>query len=143
MKFLILCSSLFFSIISSAQSWTGLWEGTWSSPDGYVFEFTLQLEDSSSNTVKGFFSWKFKKAPPNDTYYAGKENTEALEYINGKTLNTYSLTMEGYSKDDPNNIISLDRYTITCNEERTAFSGMSYYGGTWLGKIEGKRIPLP
>lgn len=144
MRFLVFF--LFLSTTSfciKAQNSTGLWQGQWSSPDGYVFDFVLNLNEYPDGSVDGFINWKFIKAPEGDWYYDGKEGWEAVEYVKGRVNENRKVVFEGYKKDDPNSIIALDMYRLSFDETFHSFSGTTGNHGSWAAKIEAIRIGLP
>ena len=128
---------------AKAQHVGGLWQGKWSSPEGYVFDFVLHLDEFTDGSVSGFLSWTFVQAPENDGYYKNRQGQEAIEYVEGKIEQKGSVRFEGVRKDDPLLIISLDKYRLTFDEAFTHFTGNTGHHGSWTGKIEGVRIGIP
>lgn len=126
-----------------AQSVGGLWQGRWSSPEGYVFDFVLHLDEFADGTITGYLSWKFVQAPDNDGYYQHREGQEAIEFVEGKSPEKGNVYFEGVRKDDPLEIISLDKYKLLFDETFNRFTGTTGHHGAWTGKIEGVRIGLP
>lgn len=126
-----------------AQTVGGLWQGKWSSPEGYVFDFVLHLDEFTDGNVSGFLNWTFVQAPEDDRYYKNRQGQEATEYVEGKILQKGSVQFEGVRKDDPLTIISLDRYRLTFDEAFSRFTGSTGHHGAWTGKIEGVRIGIP
>lgn len=136
---------LFLCLLATAraQHVGGLWQGKWSSPEGYVFDFVMQIDEFADGSIEGFFTWTFVAAPPNDWYYKNKQGLQAIEYVSGKIPENGKINVEGYKKDDPNAIIALDSYQLNFNESFSSFTGTSGHHGTWDGKLEGVRAKLP
>lgn len=144
MKTIILFFLMWFTGASvQAQSAGGLWQGKWSSPEGYVFDFVLHLDEFTDGTVSGFLHWTFAEAPAHDWYYANRQGQEATEYVEGKIKQKGTVHFEGVRKDDPLLIISLDKYELRFDEDYTRFTGNTGHHGSWTGKIEGIRIGIP
>lgn len=127
----------------NAQSIGGLWQGKWTSPDGFVFDFVLHIDEFPNGDMEGYLIWKFISAPEGDWYYTGKQDMEATEFVKGKIPEKGKLDFEGYKKDDPNLIIALDKYKLVFDETFNSFTGITGNHGSWAAKIEGIRIGLP
>ena len=130
-------------LLSQAQTVGGLWQGKWSSPEGFVFEFVMHIDEFADGHLTGFINWRFVAAPEDNFYYKNREGQEAVEYIEGKGPEPGEVDFEGVRKDDPLFIISLDQYHLRFNETFDAFTGSTGHHGTGLGKMEGVRIGLP
>jgi hypothetical protein len=60
----------------------------------------------------------------------------AVEYIKGSyNPETRMLMMEGYRKDDPNDIISLDKYRLILSEDNRSLGGATWNHGRWRGRL--------
>ncbi|MCG9910580.1 MAG: hypothetical protein MH137_04695 [Flavobacteriales bacterium] len=125
-----------------AQNASGLWQGQWASPEGYVFNFVMDIDQHADNSIEGFINWQFESAPENDWYYKNKKGKEAVEYIRG-TISGNLVAVEGYKSDDPYLIISLDKYQFTFDEGFSFFKGITGNHGTWKGRMDAVRINLP
>lgn len=141
--------SLFFILFlatasfAKAQSIGGLWQGRWTCPEGYIFDFVLHVDEFPNGDMEGYLAWRYVSGPVGDWYYSGRENQEATEFVSGKIVGNGKLQFQGYKKDDPHSIIALDKYTITFDETFGSFTGITGHHGAWTGKVEGVRIGLP
>lgn len=109
----------------------GSWEGIWMSPFSRDWEYsiTLQLEISDGQ-VTGTNLWKLVKYPEGGKDYgSGKTATEFLSGTYNAELRVVEL--EGTSKEDPDEIISLDAYKFTRSEDGSSLSGNSKSNGDW------------
>ncbi len=122
------------------KSMAGVWEGEWSNPDGYLYTFQMKLDVGSANTISGSIVWVLKKAPP-DSDEADLIGSKATEFVEG-TYHPESRTarFEGLRENDPDDIIDVDVYRVRLSEDGNTFSGESFTGGTWEGKLVGRRM---
>ncbi len=108
------------------------WSGTWTSPEGYVYDAELKLQLGASGSLEGSIRWTLQKAPETRPDYAGKIGAKGVEYVWG----TYkpqarAVEMEGYRRDDPKQILGLDRYKLTFSEGYDEIKGATWNHGTW------------
>jgi hypothetical protein len=125
-----------------AQNASGLWQGQWTSPEGYIFNFVMDIDQHADNSIEGFINWQFVAAPENNLYYEDKKGKEAVEYIRG-TISGNQVSVQGYESDDPYLIISLDKYQLTFDEGFSSFKGITRNHGTWNGRMDGVKINIP
>jgi hypothetical protein len=113
----------------------GQWQGQWSSPYGTIFSSNLYLESTDrSNGVQGQINWTMKSTPQQSKQ--SKIGMTAVEYVRGSyNQETRMLTMEGYRKDDPNNIITLDKYRLVLAEDGRSLGGATWNHGRWRGRL--------
>ncbi len=45
------------------------------------------------------------------------------------------LEMEGYKEDDPNDVISLDKYRLVLTEDNKTLAGATWNHGQWRGGL--------
>jgi len=65
-----------------------------------------------------------------------KVGLTAVEYVKGSyDQGTRMLTMEGYRKDDPNDIVSLDKYRLVLAEGSRSLEGKTWNHGGWRGRL--------
>jgi Flp pilus assembly protein TadG len=114
---------------------TGKWQGQWSSPFGTIFSANLYLEPiSTNNGVQGQINWTMKSTPQEAKQ--SKVGLTAIEYVKGSyNPETRMLTMEGYRKDDPNSIITLDKYRLVLAEGNRSLGGATWNHGRWRGRL--------
>ncbi len=114
---------------------TGRWQGQWSSPFGTIFSASVNLEAIGlSNGVQGHINWTMKSTPQESKQ--SKVGLTAVEFVKGSySPETRMLTMEGYRKDDPNNIITLDKYRLVLAEDNRSLGGATWNHGRWRGRL--------
>lgn len=125
---------------AQTEHFVGQWtkEGT-----TYVFDFVLTINHLDGGAVNGQFNWTVARpdelAPESIMWYESKIGHTAIEYVRGSYDNSSGeLLLQGYKKEDPNLIISLDHYRLKIIGEHT-LQGNSKAHGTWQGVIDGKR----
>jgi len=144
MKNLLFAFICFLSVpLVQAQHVGGLWQGEWTSPDGFRFDFVMHIDEFPDGNIEGYLNWKVVAAPESSWYYQDKIGLEATEFIKGNLTDRYGLSFEGYKKDDPNLVIDLDKYRLKFDESFNTFTGTTGHHGTWLANIHGTRIGLP
>lgn len=122
------------------KSVAGIWEGEWSSPDGYLYTFQMKLEMGAAGTLDGAIMWTLKKAP-SDADKADLIGSQATEFVEGNYHpESRTARFEGQREDDPDDIIDLDVYRVRLLGDGSTFSGESFTGGTWEGKLVGRRM---
>jgi hypothetical protein len=47
--------------------------------------------------------------------------------------------LNGYKKDDPNTIFSLDRYRLAVSDDGLIMGGITFNNGTWTGQLNALR----
>ncbi len=120
-----------------AKVWTGTWEGS----DGAVYDADMTLALDLSGRVDGRFDWTLKKAPVKASdevrdYYASKIGEQGVEYFWGAyDPATRGLKLEGYRRDDPQQILGTDHYRLTLSEDRTSLSGATRGAGDWKSRF--------
>lgn len=113
---------------------SGTWQGNWISPKGYVYATTLNLRVSSDGLASGSFAWVLKKSPRADEQ--AKLGMGATEYVTGRTNTTArTVTLAGTRKDDPDNVIGLDKYKLVISDDGRVMGGITWNHGDWQGQI--------
>ncbi len=114
---------------------TGRWQGQWSSPFGTTFSANVYLESTGTNNgVQGQINWTMKNTPQGSKQ--SNVGLTAVEYVKGSyNTETRMLTMEGYRKDDPNNIVSLDKYRLVLAGDNSSLGGATWNHGRWRGRL--------
>ena len=133
---LLLNSSI---LISQTHQFTGFWNKINTT---YVFEFDLVLDTDDQGNVSGHFHWTVVKYDENNawskTYYSEKIGATGREYVRGTyNKSTGELTLKGYRKDDPDQIIGIDTYHLKIDQNGD-LSGETSANGSWLGRIKGR-----
>jgi hypothetical protein len=116
---------------------TGKWEGEWYNPQGYLFEYVLELKNGRGN-LNGEFTWKLIRSP--HSYEQSKLGLAATEFVNGNfDSQKQELNLRGTHKNDPQNIIGLDVYKLILSEDGKSLEGITADYGTWKGVFYGIR----
>jgi hypothetical protein len=117
------------------------WTGTWVASGGYVYDAEIHSRLNPSGTVEGRILWTLKKAPPERTDYAGKIGKKGVEYVWGTyDPQSRNLDMEGYRRDDPDQILGLDKYRLTLTENYKEMKGATWHHGTWNAAFNLKAV---
>ncbi|HEY1256112.1 MAG TPA: hypothetical protein VGF01_15155 [Terracidiphilus sp.] len=145
---IFLVSALFVtSLLCSAQSSSiaGEWRGIWSDSSGYGFTATITLvtgsnckacASSGDGSVQGTIIWTMRKVPAKATAEeAAKVGMTATEYVRGERKGVGLLVLNGYKKDDPNSIFSLDRYRLAISDDGLVLGGITFDNGSWTGQL--------
>lgn len=118
---------------------SGKWTGQWTSEKGGLSDAEVTLNDDGANQISGFIEWTLRKSVnPNKKDKAGMK---AIEYVQG----TYDpltrvISVTGYKKKDPNDLIVLDSYKLTLSEDNNELRGSTRNQGKWSGRFNLKRI---
>ena len=107
----------------------GSWSGSLSYPSGASFSGQADLTDEGGGRVSGQIVWTYVSA--GNRSKADKIGLSATEYVRGTyDAATRTLTLNGYSKSDPYNMIILDKYRLTLAENNRQMNGYSFGGKT-------------
>ena len=117
-----------------ASSPGGVWTGDWSSPSGAYFTLKVNLTDDGTGKVDGQIEWTMQRTRRPEKM--GKIGMSAVEYVRGQyNPATQILTMKGYAKNDPNNVLVMtDNYQLTL-AGNSNLNGKARNGGKWDGKV--------
>jgi hypothetical protein len=147
LPFLVLSGVLACRLACPAQttSVTGEWRGILTNPAGFVFTAQITLESGSgcktcaaigSGSIQGKIVWTLRKAPASasaDTLAnAGLTGTE---FVRGEMKGEGLLVLDGYRKDDPHNIVTLDQYRLAISDNGGVIGGIARNGGSWTGQL--------
>jgi len=113
---------------------SGTWQGQWTSPAGFLYTTTLTLKVTPDGLATGNFVWMLKRSPrPDEQSKLGMTGTE---YVSGRTNTTArTVTLAGNRKDDPSNVIGLDRYKMVVSDDGRVMGGITDNHGDWQGQI--------
>ena len=103
----------------------GSWKGDWNSKSTY-FTAVASLTETGGN-VSGQIVWTLQRTL--NPKKINKVGISATEYVQG-TFNpvTRMVSLRGVRKDDPNNIVILDKYNLSLAENNQLLSGKSING---------------
>jgi serine/threonine protein kinase len=137
---LILCGILVAFLKSRAQEpvpaeLLGRWHGEWSAPSGTIFSSDVSLEKAGNgNGVRGTINWTMRSTP--QAVKQASVGLTAVEYVSGSyDPATRVLEMAGYKKDDPNNVILLDKYKLNLGAGGATLGGATWNQGKWTGRL--------
>lgn len=103
----------------------GNWTGDWSSKNT-TYTATIFLEETDG-VIAGKIDWNLTKT--SNSKKSNKIGSSATEYVKGTyNYQTGKLFLRGYSKDDPSDIIILDKYNLSMSKDNTQLSGKSING---------------
>ena len=109
----------------------GDWSGDWNTQNSY-FTATANFDEKNGN-VSGRIIWTLKRTTKPEKIE--KIGTSAVEYVEGKfDAETKLLSLRGVRKEDPNNLVILDKYTLSLSEDNKTLIGKSINGNFILKK---------
>lgn len=117
---------------------SGVWKGNWTSEKGGLSEAEMTLNDEGANQISGFIVWTLQRSVnPNKSEKVGMK---AVEYVQG----TYDpltrvISVTGYEKKDPNDLIVLDSYKLSLSENNNELRGSTRNQGKWSGNLKLER----
>jgi len=106
---------------------SGKWTGDWTSSKAH-YTAVLVLNDNGGGKFTGEILWTLQRhTNPKKTYKVG---ATATEYVQG-TFNptTRTIFLSGYRKNDPSDIVVLDKYNLTLAENNQNLGGTSKSNG--------------
>jgi hypothetical protein len=117
----------------SPAALAGTWHGDWTG-DQFRYEAAMALNVDAAGNVGGSIRWVLRVSPKPDL--AAKVGHNGVEYVRGKYYaETATLVLEGYRKDDPDNILGLDKYRLVVSPGGETMGGITENHGPWNGRI--------
>jgi hypothetical protein len=118
----------------------GNWNGDWSSSSGAYLTADVNLTDNGAGQIQGQIVWTLKRTV--DAKKMDKIGNTATEYVRGKfNPSTRELSLAGYSKNDPNNVLAnLDSYRLVLSQDNQQISGVTKNFGRWNGRFSLRRF---
>jgi hypothetical protein len=121
------------AMAQSAAALGGPWNGTWEGGN-FRYEAVMSLNVDGSSNVDGSINWTLRVSPRANEQ--AKIGMKGVEYVRGKYYpDSATLVLEGYRKDDPNNILGLDKYRLVISPTGRTMGGLSEHHGTWTGRF--------
>jgi hypothetical protein len=117
----------------AAISPKGHWTGDWSSPSGAYLTIVVDLNDDGAGGITGRIEWTLRRTNRPDK--KSKIGMSATEYVSGTfDPGTRVLSMKGYRKDDPDNVlVMVDTYRLDLSGN--TLKGKALNGGKWDGSV--------
>lgn len=148
---LLACVFLVSAVVCSSQSGSvaGEWRGIWTNPEGNVYTAKMILETGpgcktcaakGEGSVTGKIEWSLRKAGAHTPDMADRMGTVSKELVKGEMRGEGLLVLNGYDRDDPNNIKPLDQYRLALSDNGKVLGGISLNGGTWTGQLIAVRV---
>lgn len=132
-------SNLWSRVAESPPALETTWQGTWTSREGYRYDFAMQLNVAESGAADGQIRWDLV-ATPADSHIADRVGHSATEYVSGKFDRVKGLaTVDGYKVSDAT-LIALDSYKFQLKPDRISFVGMTKHRGQWEAQAGGTVI---
>lgn len=131
---------LFFANVAQAQLFTH-WKGDWTAVgSSYLYTLEMELEANGNWDVQGKMTWTLEKADSSDEtsfqFLKSRIGKTAIEFVKGKynpTTRTY--TIKGIKNQDPDFIITLEKYDLLVSEDGYHITGKTDHHGTWEGRV--------
>jgi hypothetical protein len=112
----------------------GAWQGRWISPSGYLFTTTLELQVAPDGMAIGTFVWVLRRSPLPEEQ--SKLGLAATEYLSGRfDRGAGTLVIAGTRKDDPHDVMFMDRYRLIVSGNGRTIGGLSRNLGDWDGQL--------
>lgn len=122
-----------------AQTGPSKWWGQWSSPSGFLYLAEIALEIKPDGTAEASITWTLAASPRESEL--PKLGTKGIEYVRGRFDRASGvLSLEGYRKEDPSQVIGLDHYRLVVGENNRALAGITANHGDWLGRLWAVRV---
>lgn len=103
----------------------GNWAGDWNS-NNTTYTATAKFEEKNGE-VSGQIVWTLKRTT--NPKKIDKVGTSAVEFVEGKyDLQTKLLSFHGVRKNDPNEIVILDKYNLSLSDDNQTLMGASING---------------
>jgi hypothetical protein len=111
----------------------GTWIGTWTG-GSFTYEAIVMLDVDAAGNVAGTISWTLRATPNNSG--KSKIGLRAIEYVRGKYYpETEAVVLDGYRKDDPNDIWESDKYRLIMSPTHQTMGGITAEHDSWAGQF--------
>ena len=115
----------------------GRWRGGWTDAS-YSYDADVMLDVGRDGHVEGQVAWTLRASPRAEEQT--KIGASAIEYVRGAYVaETGSLMLEGYDREDPEEIIGYDTYRLVVGENGALIAGLTANNGTWDGLMTLRR----
>ena len=115
----------------------GNWQGQWTNGKGSAFGQQLTLKDDGNGRLSGQVVHTLQQTA--NPQKMGKIGLTAVEYVQGTyDPTTRLISLSGVRKDDPNDLIILDKYRLSLSGDNSTIAGATV-GGKSGGRISLRR----
>jgi cytoskeletal protein RodZ len=122
--------------IENYVSPSGTWQGQWTNGKAYYGQ-QLTLQDNGNGKVSGQIIHTLQRS--SNPQKMDKVGLTAVEFVQGSyNPNTRIITLAGVRKNDPNDLIILDKYRLSLSGDSSTIAGETV-GGKIRGKISLRR----
>jgi hypothetical protein len=100
----------------------------------------VTLNPDAGGSIDGKINWPLRRSPRSSDQ--PKIGLSATEFVRGSyDPGARILRLSGYRKDDPNEVIGLDKDKLFLADNGNALGGITESGGTWQGVFSSVRRP--
>ena len=134
MKKLLFALALSLFILTVNAQKTMYFKGDWTRLNKTdLFTGIIKITIGAKNKVKGEILWIYLATDESDNFmvehYKGKKGMQAIEFVEGTySSSTHDMYFEGKNKTDPNDIISIDKYSLKLSTDKKVLYGQSSNG---------------
>lgn len=120
---------------------TAYYKGEWTMVNKHdLYTGLFKIEIKKNGTATGEFVWTYLATDSTSQelldLLKGKKGTTGIEYLEGNfSVITNDFYFEGIKKDDPNNILGLDKYHIKLSANKLVIYGSTETAGTNEGLL--------
>ncbi len=124
-------------VVEPYVSPAGKWQGQWTNGKGSVFGQTFTLVDDGNGKISGQVVHTLQQTI--NPQKMGKIGLTAVEYVQGTyDPNTRIIMLSGIRKNDPNDLIILDKYRLSVSASNSILAGETF-GGKSRGQVSLRR----
>ena len=142
----MLIASLSLVLVQSLTAQVYYYKAEWTMKNKHdLFTGICRIEIKDQDIVKGKLVWKFLAVDSTDQsmmdMYKGKKGKTGIEYVEGTyTRSTHDIFFEGKDKDDPYEVLGLDKYSLKISDNKQVLYGTTATGGTNSGLFYALRL---
>ncbi len=115
----------------------GTWQGQWTNNKGSLFDQQLTLTDNGNGSVSGEVLHTLRRTV--NPAKSGRIGLTAVEYVQGTyDPETRVIVISGVRKNDPNDLIILDKYRLSLSADGSVITGNTF-GGRTRGQVSLRR----
>jgi hypothetical protein len=116
-----------------------VWQGDWSSRDGFHFSFAAKIDVAADDQAVGQITWQLTRTPPG-SFLEPRIGSVAVEYVSGQyDREKKQMLVTGYDVSDPT-LLARDTYRLQIKSDNLSFIGMTKHHGEWEAQTTGSVI---